>query len=206
MAETVARYLEGKTDGSETLRAQCRLRRKDDSALWGMLALHSIVDEGGNCLGHLATIFDVTDHRRLQEQLMVSDRMASVGILAAGVAHEINNPLAAVLTNLHMAAEGLPTLEVAEQSEGLRSEIEDELRDAVEASERLRDIVRDLKIFSRSPEASPGPVDVQRILESSLRMAWNELKHRARVERKLSAVPQSPRRRIASGARCSSTS
>ncbi|MGD0838554.1 MAG: response regulator [Polyangia bacterium] len=190
VAETVARYLEGKTDGSETLRAQCRLRRKDDSALWGMLALHSIVDEGGNRLGHLATIFDVTDHRRLQEQLMVSDRMASVGILAAGVAHEINNPLAAVLTNLHMAAEGLPTLEVAEQSAALRSEIEDELRDAVEASERLRDIVRDLKIFSRSPEASPGPVDVQRILESSLRMAWNELKHRARVERKLSAVPR----------------
>ena len=43
---------------------------------------------------------------------MVSDRMASVGILAAGVAHEINNPLAAVLTNLHMAVECVSTLTV----------------------------------------------------------------------------------------------
>jgi PAS domain S-box-containing protein len=189
VVETITRYLHGKTEGTQTFRTQCRLRRKDDSALWGMLAFHSIVDEDGGCLGHLATIFDVTEHRRLQEQLMVSDRMASVGILAAGVAHEINNPLAAVLTNLHMAAESVTSLAVAPQSEPTRNEIEEELRDAVEASERLRDIVRDLKIFSRTPETSLGPVDIRRILESSLRMAWNELKHRARVVRKLAPVP-----------------
>jgi PAS domain S-box-containing protein len=189
IVETITEYLQGKTDGIQTFRAQCRLRRKDDSALWGMLAFHSIVDENGGRLGHLATIFDVTEHRRLQEQLMVSDRMASVGILAAGVAHEINNPLAAVLTNLHMAAEALPTLAVTAASEADRTEVEEELRDALEASERLRDIVRDLKIFSRTPETSLGPVDIQRILESSLRMAWNELKHRARVVRNFQPVP-----------------
>ena len=189
VAETITRYLHGKTDGTQTFRAQCRLRRKDDSALWGMLAFHSIVDENGSCLGHLATIFDVTEHRRLQEQLMVSDRMASVGILAAGVAHEINNPLAAALTNLHMAVEAMPSLVVSPESEADRNEVEEELRDALEASERLRDIVRDLKIFSRTPETSLGPVDIQRILESSLRMAWNELKHRARVVRKFQPVP-----------------
>ncbi len=189
VVDTITRYLHGKTDGTQTFRAQCRLRRKDDSTLWGMLAFHSIVDENGSCRGHLATIFDVTEHRRLQEQLMVSDRMASVGILAAGVAHEINNPLAAVLTNLHMALEALPSLEVNAASEFNRSEMGEELRDALEASERLRDIVRDLKIFSRTPETSLGPVDIQRILESSLRMAWNELKHRARVVRKLQTVP-----------------
>jgi nitrogen-specific signal transduction histidine kinase/DNA-binding response OmpR family regulator len=141
------------------------------------------------CFGHLATIFDVTEHRRLQEQLMVSDRMASVGILAAGVAHEINNPLAAVLTNLHMAVECIPTLKLDPSSEKDRTELDEELRDALEASERLRDIVRDLKIFSRTPETSMGPVDMQRILESSLRMAWNELKHRARIVRNFQPVP-----------------
>jgi PAS domain S-box-containing protein len=189
VVETITRYLHGRTDGTQTFRTQCRLRRRDDSALWGMLAFHSIVDENGSCLGHLATIFDVTEHRRLQEQLMVSDRMASVGILAAGVAHEINNPLAAVLTNLHMAVETVPSLSVDAKSEHDRTEIDEELRDALEASERLRDIVRDLKIFSRTPETSLGPVDIQRILESSLRMAWNELKHRARVVRKFQPVP-----------------
>ena len=53
----------------------------------------------------------------------------------------------------------------------------------------MRDIVRDLKIFSRTPETSIGPVDIQRILESSLRMAWNELKHRARIDRRYQIVP-----------------
>ncbi len=187
--EAINRYLHGKIDGTATFRAQCRLRREDGGALWGMLAFHSMVDESGNCFGHLATIFDVTEHRRLQEQLMVSDRMASVGILAAGVAHEINNPLAAVLTNLHMAVECVPTLKIDPGSEKDRTELGEELRDALEASERLRDIVRDLKIFSRTPETSMGPVDMQRILESSLRMAWNELKHRARIVRNFQPVP-----------------
>ena len=189
VVEAITGYLHGKTDGTATFRAQCRLRRDDGTALWGMLAFHSMVDEAGNCFGHLATIFDVTEHRRLQEQLMVSDRMASVGILAAGVAHEINNPLAAVLTNLHMAVECVPTLKLAPESEKDRIELHEELRDALEASERLRDIVRDLKIFSRTPETSMGPVDMQRILESSLRMAWNELKHRARIVRNFQTVP-----------------
>ena len=189
VAEVVTTYLHGKTDGTTTYRVQCRLRRADGSALWGMLAFHTITDENGSCFGHLATIFDVTEHRRLQEQLMVSDRMASVGILAAGVAHEINNPLAAVLTNLHMALECIPTLSLNEKSEKDRVELVEELRDAMEASERLRDIVRDLKIFSRTPETSMGPVDIQRILESALRMAWNELKHRARVVRAYQSVP-----------------
>jgi len=112
-----------------------------------------------------------------------------VGILAAGVAHEINNPLAAVLTNLHMAVETIPTLKLDPSSERDRTELEEELRDALEASERLRDIVRDLKIFSRTPETSMGPVDMPRILESSLRMAWNELKHRARIVRNFQPVP-----------------
>ena len=189
VAAAIAPYLQGKTDGKTTYRTQCRLRREDGTAMWGMLAFHSIMDETGSCFGHLATIFDVTEHRRLQEQLMVSDRMASVGILAAGVAHEINNPLAAVLTNLHMAVECVPTLQLDDKSEPDRIELGEELQDALEASERLRDIVRDLKIFSRTPETSLGPVDIQRILESSLRMAWNELKHRARVVRQFQAIP-----------------
>lgn len=186
VAEAVNAALRG---GGSGFSGQCRLRRADGTALWGMLAVSSMQDDHGICFGHLATIFDVTEHRRLQEQLMVSDRMASVGILAAGVAHEINNPLAAVLTNLHMAVEALPSLKMDGVSERERADLEEELRDALEASERLRDIVRDLKIFSRTPETTLGPVDMHRILDSSLRMAWNELKHRARVVRKFEPVP-----------------
>jgi len=130
------------------------------------------------------------ERRRMQQQLLIADRMASVGTLAAGVAHEINNPLSAVVANLELMAKDMPRLceelEVTEQFH----EIIDELRDARDGADRLRHIVRDLKIFSRSTdEERRGPVDVKRVLESSLRMAWNEIRHRARLEKEYSAVP-----------------
>jgi PAS domain S-box-containing protein len=136
--------------------------------------------------------------RRLETQLMVSDRMASVGTLAAGVAHEINNPLAAVMGNLDYIADSLSRMttgDVASMSPGMRDawireEIKTPLDDAVEAAQRVRFIVRDLKIFSRSPnDAERGPVNVETIMESSLRMAWNEIRHRANLVKRYGHVP-----------------
>jgi signal transduction histidine kinase len=130
------------------------------------------------------------ERRKMQEQLLISDRMASVGTLAAGVAHEINNPLAAVIANLELMTKDLARL-AEELDVGDRLlEILDELRDARESADRLRHIVRDLKIFSRSTgEERRGPVSVKRVLESSLRMAWNEIRHRARLVKDYADVP-----------------
>ena len=130
------------------------------------------------------------ERRKMQEQLLISDRMASVGTLAAGVAHEINNPLAAVVANLELIAKDLAHL-AEEMDVGDRLlEILDELHDARESADRLRHIVRDLKIFSRSTgEERRGPVNVKRVLESSLRMAWNEIRHRARLVKDYADVP-----------------
>jgi signal transduction histidine kinase len=144
---------------------------------------------------------------KMQEQLLISDRMASVGILAAGVAHEINNPLAALMANLDFAAQDVAKLAEdvrAQGSEGdgkatddglaawiatrLR-EIEEPLQDARESADRVRDIVRDVKIFSRSDEYKTGAVDVRRVIESSLRMAWNEIRHRAHLVKEYGDVP-----------------
>jgi signal transduction histidine kinase len=126
------------------------------------------------------------EQRKMQEQLLISDRMASVGTLAAGVAHEINNPLAALIANLDFAYEELAALGAASPA----AEVKGPLQDAREAADRVRMIVRDLKVFSRSgDEERRGPVDVQRVLESSLRMAWNEIRHRARLEKDYGAIP-----------------
>jgi CheY-like chemotaxis protein len=119
----------------------------------------------------------------MHEQLMISDRMASVGILAAGVAHEINNPLAAVISNLDMALEDLDAPNPDVES------IRESLSDARTASDRVKNIVRDLRIFSRSEDETTGAVAVDKVLESTLRMAANELRHRASVVKKFEAIP-----------------
>jgi PAS domain S-box-containing protein len=131
---------------------------------------------------------DVTDRVKTQAQLMFSDRMASIGSLAAGVAHEINNPLTATVASLEFAVERVTALAQQNGSAEL-SELLELLQDANAGVQRVRTIVRDLKIFSRAEEDNRGPVDVQRVLDSSLRMAWNEIRHRAQLVREYDAVP-----------------
>lgn len=124
------------------------------------------------------------ERNKMHEQLVISDRMASVGILAAGVAHEINNPLTTLLVNLDLASRDIS--EMTKQSERpIRfQEIAEELSDARAAAERIRVIVRDLKLFSRSDEEQKAAVDIQHAVDSSLRMAWNEIRHRAQLVKK----------------------
>jgi PAS domain S-box-containing protein len=158
----------------------------------------ALIDGEGRHIGTLGVIRDVTERKKLQSQLMVSDRMASVGTLAAGVAHEINNPLAAVIGNLDYVAEtlerigpGASTSFDPERTDArLLDEIKGPLDDAREAATRVRLIVRDLKIFSRSPIEEPrSRVDVKTVMESSLRMASNEIRHRAHLIERYEAVP-----------------
>jgi signal transduction histidine kinase len=126
------------------------------------------------------------ERRSLEEQLWLSDRLASVGTLAAGVAHEINNPLAAIIANLELLGEDLAGGDLEGRLEQMRAQ----LADAREGADCLRHIVRDLKVFSNSPATEQrGPVDVERVLESALRMAWNELRHRGTVVREYGDVP-----------------
>jgi signal transduction histidine kinase len=124
---------------------------------------------------------DVTERGRVQGQLLALDRIASVGLLAAGVAHEINNPLAAIVTSLELAAHRLAGKAGGELAEDIRS--------AREASERVRQIVRDLKVFSRSDDDRRTVVDVEALLDTSARIAGNEIRHRARVEKHYGKVP-----------------
>jgi signal transduction histidine kinase len=141
------------------------------------------------------------EQARMREWLVISDRMASAGTLAAGVAHEINNPLAVVLTNLDLSINAFKRLRAeAQEMAGTGSrtaahlsariaQLEDPLGDAREAGQRIRDIVRDVKLFSRPDDRATGPVDVRRVIDSSCRMAWNEIRHRARLVKQYDDVP-----------------
>ncbi|MCY1015103.1 hybrid sensor histidine kinase/response regulator [Pyxidicoccus sp. MSG2] len=135
----------------------------------------------------VAVIRDVTDRKRLESQLMVAERMASVGTLAAGVAHEINNPLAFVCSNLSFLKERLAQA-------ALSPEALPELREVVEEAEvgaaRVGAIVRDLRTFARADEDRLSPVDVSRVVDGALRLVRNELSHRARLVCTLQPVPR----------------
>jgi two-component system, cell cycle sensor histidine kinase and response regulator CckA len=140
---------------------------------------------------------DLTERTQLQARLLQAERMVSLGTLAAGVAHEINNPLTYLTLNLGFVARELGTLGRAmsphdpapsEPGTGrlleLRASAEraaEALRVAKEGADRVALIVRDLRTFARADDEYKGPIDVRRVLDSSISIAWNEIRHRARL-------------------------
>nr|WP_217446151.1 hybrid sensor histidine kinase/response regulator [Myxococcus sp. CA040A] len=134
----------------------------------------------------VAIIRDITDRKRLESQLLLAERMASVGTLAAGVAHEINNPLAYVTSNLAFVRDLLAQQELSSEQ---MPELREVVSDALDGAGRVCAIVRDLRTFARGDEEHHGPVDVLRAVEGALRLVRNELTHRARVVCTLERVP-----------------
>ncbi|MFE8598334.1 ATP-binding protein [Archangium violaceum] len=133
----------------------------------------------------LVSARDLTERKQIQARLVVADRLASVGTLAAGVAHEINNPLAFVISNLSFLSEELQTINPL-LPEGRLGEVEEVLRETNEGVNRVRLIVQDLKTFSRGDEEQPTAVDLRRVIDSALMLARGELRHRANVVREVS--------------------
>jgi len=130
------------------------------------------------------------ERRTMQQQLLLADRLTSVGMLAAGIAHEINNPLAYVLGNLEFALGHCSPPHPVDETE--RTEIVQALTHAREGAERIRRTTRDLKVFCRSSAEDEGhtPINVREVMESSISMAWNEMRHRARLVRHFERAPR----------------
>lgn len=134
----------------------------------------------------IAAIRDLSEERRLQASLAFADRMASIGTLAAGVAHEINNPLAFVTLGLDLAIRMLSTPGIS--AEDTRVAI-DTLRDAEVGAKRVQAIVRDLKTFSRGADEDVGAVQLGPVIDYAARIALAEIKHRARLVLDVGGVP-----------------
>lgn len=126
---------------------------------------------------------DITERVRMQQQLLTADRMASIGMLAAGVAHEVNNPLAYVLNNVEMAIKDLTPL-----GDSTRRSRE-ALGVALEGVDRIRTIVRELLELSRVDDGAVGPVDARAVVESTLTLAAQKIGERAELETDLEAAP-----------------
>ena len=135
----------------------------------------------------VCTFRDTTEVERLREHLTRQQRLVTTGTLAAGVGHEINNPLAFVSTNLDFALEELHSLCGASPSARQR-ELIGALSEAREGAERIRKIVRGLRTLAREEEPRVA-VAVHPALETAAAMAMHEVRHRARLELLLEPVP-----------------
>ncbi len=127
---------------------------------------------------------DMSERRRMEQQLQASDRIASVGTLAAGVAHEINSPLTYVLANLEMAAEQLRDTDTSDTGE-----IHTLLVEARDGAMRIGNILRDLKVFARPDEQRVTEVDVSHAIEMVSKLAMSEIRNRARFVTDFSPTP-----------------
>ncbi|WP_164011458.1 ATP-binding protein [Pyxidicoccus trucidator] len=124
-----------------------------------------------------------------RERLVQSEKLAMAGQLAAGVGHEINNPLSYVTGNLQFALEQLELLAGSPGDTAALKDALDALREAREGAERIRVTVRDLQTFARADEPHLSPVDVHAALEFGLSMSMPHLRYRAQVERRYGGVP-----------------
>jgi two-component system NtrC family sensor kinase len=157
--------------------------------------------------------------QRTQSQLFQADKLASIGQLAAGIAHEINNPMGFISSNLnslghyvqdvravlaayeHLLDESQRFSDLTPLSEEVRrvcvekdiayilSDLDNLVSESVEGAQRVRQIVADLRDFSHINSPQAGPEDLNDLLDKTINVAWNELKYRTKLVREYSDIP-----------------
>ena len=121
---------------------------------------YPILDEKGELASVIEYMKDITEEQRLQEQLIQSEKLAGIGILASGVTHEINNPLSGII--------GMAEIALEEEDP---SKNKDYLKDIMNCAQRIAEIVKGLKSYSRAAKKEDqSPLDLNGVLEESLKM------------------------------------
>jgi signal transduction histidine kinase/CheY-like chemotaxis protein len=119
---------------------------------------------------------------RAREQALLAERLASLGTLAAGVAHEINNPMVFVAGNVESVLRQMKAARRDGATAIDLAECEAALADAMNGATRVRDIVADLRTFAHAPDESLRAVDVGKVLGAVGRIVHNQLRHHAVLE------------------------
>ncbi|MAE94883.1 MAG: hypothetical protein CL910_09505 [Deltaproteobacteria bacterium] len=198
-------------DGHRFRGAEMVLTRLDGALIPIGLSCSPLVDSEGVREGAVAIFQDLTEIKQLQRQVLQTEKMASIGQLAAGVAHEINNPMGFIHANLCQLSEYLDDLQkVWDRVDGLRTAARREridgdevrraaadleamigevdaafllndfgtaIRESLEGSGRIREIVRDLRAFSHQDTTQRAPTDVNRALDSTAHIVWTMMRH-----------------------------
>ena len=173
-AGRLARDLLGR--GKPQASARLRILRKDQGIV--QIDMRAIAIEWDGDTALLGIARDMTERRRAQGQLIRADRLSAMGTLAAGVAHEINNPLAYLMLNIQYLMRELPRYDGEPERLGLLLERLDE---AEHGARRVSVIVSDLRTFGRPEQIERGPVSVVQAVSAAVKVSASHFRHRARI-------------------------
>ena len=163
---------------------ECRLSQGQTQTRLVELSSIGIDYEGGGAI--LSFGRDVTERKRSEASLLQSDRLASLGMLAGGMAHSLNNPLTYVLLNLDHLAKRLPLMA------GDSTHVADALArmaEAREGAERMASIVKRMRNLARTDDTEIRAIDLSVVLESVVEIVGNEMHHRGRLTTSFERVP-----------------
>jgi PAS domain S-box-containing protein len=228
-----------KAGSGETVSIRYMSQDKKGNSIWWDTKLTPVSDFDHTVRSILVVSRDITEQKRAedavaqknselekayaelkaaQSQILQQEKMASVGQLAAGVAHEINNPMGFIISNINtfrkymvriweytdaltciindqakLSGSALPA-SVGEKKRALKidfiaEDIESLINESLDGADRVKKIVQDLKGFSRIDEAEYKPADINAGIESTINIVWNELKYKANLVRDYGDIP-----------------
>lgn len=174
----------------------------DGTTRWMAATVVPLIDHNDAMSGVVGIIQDITEERRSRDQLIQNDKLAAIGTLAAGVAHEINNPMGFISSNLNTMGKYLKKIEAfvaappaqqggeKEKLAAILADFSDAIAESSEGAGRVKKIVADLKSFSRVDRAEKQLTNLNEGLESTLNIVWNELKYNCTVDKNLGDIPE----------------
>ena len=195
-----------------------------------VISAKPVFNSNGQFEGTIAVITDITaikqaehERREIETQLLQSDKMASIGQLAAGVAHEINNPTGFVSSNINTLSDYinkyntlineyrnfinqlkqsgniddymkniqiLKDLEEHMDIDFLIDDIPSLIQESIEGTDRIKKIIQDLKDYAHPGDDKPSYADINKCIDSTLNIVWNEIKYKAEVVKEYDNLPE----------------
>ncbi|MBK9037070.1 MAG: PAS domain-containing protein [Myxococcales bacterium] len=152
-----------------------RLVRPTGELSWVQTKGRAVPGAGGRTFQMFGTLADLSEQRLVDARLRLADRLIAAGTLAAGVAHEINNPLTYVLGNVDLIRMRLG------DTASLTPAMLESLAQVREGLGRIRDVVADLRAFARPEQEQLVRVDVRTVADAAIRLVSSVVRHQAAV-------------------------